>query len=61
MTTITINEKIDIKEKFSTFFELYKYINENIWIKIEELDNQENIISSKEYKEYDKIVSNLSF
>ena len=61
MTTITINEKINIKWKFDTFLDLYKYINENIEVKIKELDNQDKIINSNEYKNYNKILSNIKF
>jgi len=61
MTTITINEKVNIKWNFNTFFDLYKYINENINIEIEELESQDSILKSENYKKYDKIFSKLKF
>ena len=59
MTTITINESLNIKWNFNTFFDLFKYINDNIEVEIEELENQDNLLKSKEYDEYNKTLSNI--
>lgn len=59
MTTITIDEKLDINKKFKTIIDLYNYINENFIVEIEELENQDNIINSNVYKNYNRIISKI--
>jgi len=60
MTTINIKENIKIKNNFSTFVELLSYINNSFEVEIQELESQDTILQSKEYKEYNNIISNIS-
>ena len=59
MITITIKEKVNIDKTFSNVLELFNYINNNFNIEIEELENQNNILNSKEYREYNNVFANV--
>lgn len=60
MTTIVINENIDIKKSFNSLIDLYKYVNEKFSVDVEELEKQENILNSSEYNNYDKLLSKIN-
>lgn len=59
MTTITINEKVDINKNFKTIVDLFNYINDNFIVEIEELENQDNILNSDIYKSYSAVISKI--
>jgi hypothetical protein len=59
MTTITIDENLKIETHFKTFFDFFSYIDKEINVEIEELENQNNILNSNEYIEYNNIFKNV--
>lgn len=59
MTTITIDENLNITKNFATLIDLFNYINDNITIEFEELENQDNILKSQTYKNYSKVISKI--
>jgi len=59
MTTITIDEDVKIDTHFRTFFDFISYIDKVVNIEITELNNQERILKSNEYKEYNKVLENV--
>ncbi len=59
MTTINIKENIKIKNNFSTFVDLLKYINDSFEVEISELESQDYILQSKEYKTYNNLLWNI--
>lgn len=60
MTVIIIEENIKIKTHFKTFFDLFKHIEKELKIELTPLENQNNILNSSEYNEYNNILKSIN-